>query len=102
VLRDHWLALTGEPCTADDVATLWAVGYSLPSDVRGGLAMLDRWDRLWNTDATLDAEDRKELAGLSQLRRRKLLRSNLRRQPAKTMLAALGLQLRQTRAALLP
>jgi glycosyltransferase involved in cell wall biosynthesis len=101
VVQDHWLALTGQPCTDDDVATLWAVGYSLPSDIRRGLAMLDRWDRSWSGDATLDAEDRKELAGLSRLRRRKLLRANLRRQPARTLLAAMKQQLQQARGAFL-
>ena len=89
VLRDHWLALSGQPCTAEDVEALWAVGYSLPFDIRRGLTILKRWDALWKADSTLDAQDRTELDRLSALRRRKFLRANLRRQPAETVLGAL-------------
>ena len=90
VLRDHWQAMTGSSCSDADVAALWAVGYSLPFDLRAGLHMLARWDALWRNDSTLDRHERDELAGLTALRRRKFLRSNLRRDPVRTVLAACG------------
>lgn len=95
VLRDHWLALTGEHCSADQLETLWAVGYSLAFPIRKGLAMLDQWDRLWKADASLEPQDRRELAALSKIRRLKLLRSNVRREPARAVISALQLRLWQ-------
>lgn len=88
VLRDHWLALTGELCSDELVETLWAVGYSLPFDTTRGLAALDAWERLWKADSSLDSRDRSELAELTRMRRWKFLRANLRRKPAGTFLAA--------------
>lgn len=88
VLRDHWQALTGEICPEDLVEGLWAMGYSLPFDVGRGLEALQRWDRLWRADASLDGEERRELESLTRLRRWKFLRTNLRRRPAGTVLAA--------------
>jgi len=96
VLRDHWLALTGTECSAEQIETLWALGYSLPYDLAKALAMLDRWDALWKRDQSLTDRDRVELASLSALRRRKLLRSNLRLRPVKTLFAALKLRTLET------
>jgi glycosyltransferase involved in cell wall biosynthesis len=89
VLADHWQALTGTECSPTDQEALWAIGYSLPFDLQDGLSMLRRWDQLWSADHTLEPLERLELRRLSALRRRKFLRSNLRRNPAATIFAAL-------------
>lgn len=89
VAREHWREVTGARLNADDLESLWAVAYSLPSHLRRGLEMLDRWDRCWSRDPLLDEADRAELVKLSALRRRKFLRANLRRDPLRTIWAAL-------------
>jgi glycosyltransferase involved in cell wall biosynthesis len=88
VLRDHWLAMSGEACPDDLVEALWAVGYSLPFEVSRGLDALQKWARLWRADETLTAEERDELESLTRLRSWKFLRTNLRRTPGVTMLEA--------------
>ncbi len=95
VLRDHWLALTGEPCPPELLEALWAMGYSLPSEVGSGLDALETWTRLWRADKSLTPQDRDELEALTRLRNRKFLRANLRKSPASTMLAAARYLVRQ-------
>jgi glycosyltransferase involved in cell wall biosynthesis len=81
VLSDHLIALTGERWPRPELIALRAVGLSLPLPVGKGLAMLDRWDRLWQAATDLTREDRRELARTSAFRRWKHLRANARTQP---------------------
>ena len=97
VLSDHLLALTGEQWTRADLDVLWAVGYSHAMPIAKGLAMLDRWDRLWQADAQLDRDERGELAGLSRLRRWKLLRANALSQPIRVLIDGLKLKIEDLR-----
>jgi glycosyltransferase involved in cell wall biosynthesis len=99
ILKEHWEALIGCPCSPEDVETLWAVGYSLPAALDQTLAMLDRWDSLWKRDLSLDVQERLSLSKLSDFRRRKLLRSNLKQSPIKTLLAAARFGLNPARTA---
>jgi len=81
VLRDHMLALTGELWCRQELELLCACGYSRAVPVSDGLAMLDRWERLWAGDPALDDADRADLHQLARFRKWKLLRSNLSQQP---------------------
>ena len=81
IVADHLRALTGEVWKPEEIALLYAVGHSVPVPVDEGLAILDRWDRLWRTAPDLTDEDRRELARLSAFRRRKQLRASGRREP---------------------
>ena len=59
--------------------------------VSPGLAMFDRWDRLWQSDTRLDARDREDLTRLSFLQRWSLLQANAHRQPMRVMMDSLKL-----------
>ena len=81
IVADHLKALTGEVWSREEIRALYAVGHAQVLPVRAGLAILDRWDRLWRSAPGLTPEDRRELTGLSAFRRRKYLWANGRRQP---------------------
>jgi hypothetical protein len=81
ILAEHLFALSGQVWRREELGWLWAVGHSESLPIAKGLAMLDRWDALWKAANDLSAEDRKELARLSAMRRRKHLRANARREP---------------------
>ena len=81
IVADHLRALTGEVWNPEEIALLYAVGHAIPVPVDEGLAILDRWDRLWRAAPDLSDEDRRGLARLSAFRRRKQLRASGRREP---------------------
>ncbi|MBV8904885.1 MAG: glycosyltransferase [Acidobacteriia bacterium] len=83
VVADHLLALTGEVWPRAELEALRAVGHSERMPVRKGLEVLDRWDRLWRAAPGLSGSDRRELARLSAMRRRKHLRANARSEPVR-------------------
>ena len=85
VVADHLKALTGQVWTRTELELLWAASYSHSMPISQGIAMLDRWDELWQADETLAREDREDLVRLSRLRRWKLLRSNVLREPMRVL-----------------
>jgi glycosyltransferase involved in cell wall biosynthesis len=91
VLKDHLAALTGEAWSIQELEALRAVGLCLPISVDNGIRILDRWDRLWQADPDLTAQDREELKQMSSFRRWKHLRSNARRQPVRVLRGLLKL-----------
>jgi glycosyltransferase involved in cell wall biosynthesis len=91
VVADHLKALTGQVWTREELNILWAAGYSRSMPISAGLAMLDRWDRLWQADAQLTREDHEDLVRLSRLRRWKLLRANVLHEPMRVLIDGLKL-----------
>lgn len=89
VAREHWRSLTGQPLSVVDSEALWAVGYSLPFDIGRGLMMLENWNHLARRDSLLTTADHQELIALSDLRKWKFLRGNVRSRPVQSVLRAL-------------
>ncbi len=81
ILAEHLFALSGQVWSREELNCLWAVGHSESLPIAKGLAMLDRWEALWKAADDLSEADKKELAKLSAMRRRKHLRANARREP---------------------
>lgn len=86
VLRDHLEALTGLPWSYREAEALQAVGLATWFPVKEALATLRRWDCCWQRDDSLPSAERAELAVISAFRRRKFVRSNMRRQPLAALL----------------
>jgi hypothetical protein len=65
VLAKHLEALTGEPWPAAVVRALRATGRWEDAPFAEGVRALDRWERCWRKDASLDPADRRALARLT-------------------------------------
>ncbi len=80
-IRNHLSSMWGKDISEATATIAYAVGHSEIASLPESLDFLNAWDRAWMQDSTLDSEGRQELTHLSAFRRRKMLRSNLRRQP---------------------
>jgi hypothetical protein len=74
--------------TLSDSDALFSVGHSESFPLERGLHVLAQWEHCWRSDSSLTAEQFAELRGLTALRRKKLLRSNARKQPLSFLLHA--------------
>lgn len=71
VAREHIRSLTGEQWDVADVQLLRDVAHRRGTQLRRGLAVLDRWAQAWSGDAALSRSERDELERWTVSRRRR-------------------------------
>lgn len=84
LMADHLLSLTGTVWTEAELWMLYTAARGEPTDLDGGLRVIDRWTLAWRRDASLTGAERRILSRLSTRLRLRHLRRNGRREPVAT------------------
>jgi len=76
LLREHLAALGDDRWAPEEAAALWSIGRWHPTALRLGFDVLERWERMWRSDAALGAGDRWALFRLANRMRARHVRWN--------------------------